>query len=215
MHCRIHAPVLCPPSVLPLSDETPGQPQTANCGEPAATLAARHPRLIKVLQYLGAAIVFGTLAFVAARFGYKLWQQAQITRARHANCQAFVDVLQAAGTPEQLEEATDPDGVVLRIKDGSWIAIRYVESDHLPRAVARDSGGSWFETDRQFHYALGHYRLWQEIRARAKATSDPVWSEEGFLSRGLNRQLDAVEQSADLRQARQRLRELGFEEFKP
>jgi hypothetical protein len=81
--------------------------------------------------------------------------------------------------------------------------------------VARDSGENWFETDRSIGDALAHYRLWQEPRARAKATNDPVWSEEGFLSLGLNRQLDGIEQSTNLAQARQKLRELGFKEFKP
>ncbi len=182
---------------------------------PRATLVSRRSRLIRVLQCLGAAIVFGTLAVVTAIFGYNLWQRAQVTRARHAHRNALVQVLQAAGTPEQLEQATGPDGVVLRLKDGSWIAIRFVQGGTLPRAVARDSGGEWFESDRSFGHALAHYRLWQEPRARARTTNDPIWSEEGFLSLGINRQLDAIEQSPDLRQARQKLCELGFSEFQP
>jgi len=177
----------------------------------ATTLTARHPRLIKAFQYLGAAIVFGALALVAAKFGYNIWQRAQVMKARHANREAFVNVLQTA----DIDAATDPDGVVLRLTNGSWIAIRYVAGNNLPQAVARDSGGNWFESDRSFGYALASYRLWQEPRAKAKATNDPIWSEEGFLSVGLNRQLDAIEQSTDLGQARQKLRELGFVEFKP
>ena len=178
---------------------------------PAATLTARHPRLIKGLQYLGAAIVFGTLAVVAARFGYNLCLRAQASRTRQANRNAIVHVLQAGN----VDDATDPDGVVLRVRDGSWIAIRYVPGNDLPRAVARDSGGSWFESDRAFGNALGGYRYWQGPRARAKATNDPIWSEDGFLALALNRQLDAIEQSPDVAQARQHLRELGFEAFKP
>ncbi len=182
---------------------------------PAAVPVGRRNRLIKVVEYLGAAVVFVTLAAVAGRFGYNIWQRATEMKARHANREALVQVLRAAATPEQMEEAVDRDGVVLRTRDGSWIAIRYVESDRLPRAVARDSGGGWFDSDRLFHFALGHYRLWREPRALAKARGDPDWSEETFLSLSLNRQLDDIEKSTDLQQARQKLRELGFEAFKP
>src|SRR5271155_4557288 len=87
-------------------------------GTPAATLTARHPRLIKSLQYLGAAVVFGTLAAVAGWLGYNLWQRAQVFRARHANRDVIVHVLKAA----DIDEAAGPNGVVLRTRDGSWIA---------------------------------------------------------------------------------------------
>ena len=180
-----------------------------------AAPAGKPPRLIRALQCLGAALVFGTLAAVAIWFGHNVWQQVQEMKARHANRDVLAQVLQAAELPQQVDDAVGPDGVVLRIRDGSWVAIRYVEGSTLPRSVARDSGGSWFESDRSFGYALAHYRLWQEPRARAKATNDPVWSEEGFLSMAINRQLDAIEQSADLTQARRKLHDLGFEAFKP
>jgi hypothetical protein len=174
----------------------------------AVTFTTRRTRLMKALQHLGAWIVFGTLAVVAVWFGLRLWHWAT---ARHANREALVHLLQTPG----VEDRTDPDCLVLRPGDGSWIAIRFVEGNDLPRAVARDSGGNWFETDRSISGALGHYRFWQEPRARAKATNDPEWSEQGFLKLGLNRQLDEIEQSTSLAQARQKLRELGFEEFKP
>ena len=178
-------------------------------------IGCRSSRMRKLFQYLGAVLVFGTLAVVAARFGYNVWQQVAVSRARAANRQPMVEALRRAGTPDQLNTAVSPDGVVLRISDGSWIAIAYVGSDRLPRSVAHDSGGKWLESDRRFGNALGHYHLWQSPRALARAGQNPDWSEADFLAIGINRDLDQIERSTDLTQARQRLGQLGFEEFTP
>ena len=169
------------------------------------------------LAVAGVLLVFLALAAAAVRVGSGLYRRAavasQAAQARRAPLAEAVEAMGSATSPEALEQAVGPDGVVLKTRDGSRIAIR--PSPDGGGAVARDGGGEWLESSRPFRLELAHYHDWQGPRGRAKAAGDPDWSEESFLSLGINRQLDAIEQSADLPAARQKMKELGFSEFRP
>lgn len=177
----------------------------------------RRPRLVRVVTTAGAAVVFLALlaaaGWVGARWYRRLEAERRVSREHRAYRDESVAVLRPASAPGEVEQAIAPDGVVLHVRDGSWIAVRCCSASG--GTVARDSGGTWFEGTRPFRLELAHYQFWERARARGKAEQDPDWSESTFLSVGLNRQLDAIEQSADLAQARQRLKELGFREFRP
>jgi hypothetical protein len=106
--------------------------------------------------------------------------------------------------PSELGEAVGPLGAVLHFKDGSWIAIGY-RDDHslLPWsvAVARDSGGGWFESAEHF---CGHLAVLRSVdesgRVSRKDTSpprDPPTDRREWM------RLLAI--SPDLRTARQRM----------
>jgi hypothetical protein len=64
-----------------------------------------------------------------------------------------------------LETAVGPLGTVLLLRDGSWLAIRYKDSHAYPAwslAVARDSGGTWFESTEHFY---GSFRVIRQLQA--------------------------------------------------
>ena len=158
-------------------------------------------------------IVLLLVAGAAGRWAYVHWQHVVQERARTQYRSSLLAALRGANAPEAMQSAVDPDGVVLQTRDG-WIAIRSVDNAPIPLAVAHDSGGAWWESNR-VRQSPHHYRFWQAPRARARAENDSLWSEGGFLSAGINRELDQIEQSVDLTQARQRLQALGFREFTP
>ena len=91
-------------------------------------------------------------------------------------------------------------------------------------AVARDSGGGWFESERHF---CGRFQYWPRLKEQVQAEEEqrkltPDWftnrvalaDEDGghFPS---YRELMAVESAPDLEHARRALEKIGFKEFKP
>jgi hypothetical protein len=73
--------------------------------------------------------------------------------------------LARAGPAEELTRAVGDLGVVLRPRIGGWVAVRYRDS-HVggiwSSAVARDSGGAWFVSDRHYCGRIAVYRRWRE-----------------------------------------------------
>jgi hypothetical protein len=115
-----------------------------------------------------------------------------------------VQELRRAASWEQLQEAVGCLGLVLRLPNGSWIAIRYRDS-HATKfwssAVALDSEGKWFVS--RYHYCgnLAGYRWYKENRgATPKGPELP-----------LHTSLRAIEGAATLDEARHLLTGLGFE----
>jgi hypothetical protein len=101
-----------------------------------------------------------------------------------------------AKTFQELEESVGFLGVILRLRNGDWIAIRYV--DHPPPtwsvAVVLDSQGQWFVSHRCFRERLQRYR-------HAKRMGQDLAGIEDLL---------AIKQAADLATARQLLLGLQF-----
>jgi hypothetical protein len=69
-----------------------------------------------------------------------------------------LSILGAATSTNALLEAVGHLGIFISLQDGSWIAIRYRDT-HGGRidsmAIARDSGGGWFESTE--HYCATVY----------------------------------------------------------
>lgn len=77
------------------------------------------------------------------------WAKARAESARRG----LSDALARARTPEELDAAVGPLGAVIRTDWGDWVAIAYDDDRHNPMAswaLARDSGGGWFESRRHF-----------------------------------------------------------------
>jgi hypothetical protein len=74
-----------------------------------------------------------------------------------------VRALSAARTPEELKAAVGPLGCFIKLSDGSWIAIYYNDS-HVPpgwsKAIVRDSGGAWFESE---HHFCGQFAIYFQL----------------------------------------------------
>ncbi len=76
-------------------------------------------------------------------------------------------VLAAASTAQQLQAAVGSLGVFYTFPDRSWLAIRYRDSHASiwSVAVARDSGGNWYESREHFCAAFSVAQLEQRIPA--------------------------------------------------
>ena len=128
----------------------------------------------------------------------------------------FLSILSAAKTTNELQSAVGHWGVLISLRDGSWIAIRYRDT-HAGRieslAIARDSGGSWFESDHHFCGAFSNYRVerqrQEEIRLEIAKTGDTNTVPEG--SSGTSAILDAAFAAPSIEAGRKQLLKLGFQ----
>lgn len=62
-------------------------------------------------------------------------------------------------TPAELEDVVGYLGAVFHFRDGTWMAVRYNDSHSIAAwsfAIARDSGGMWFESTEHF---CGAFRI--------------------------------------------------------
>jgi hypothetical protein len=120
------------------------------------------------------------------------WRLSREFRAQEESIQ----VLKRAETIQDLERAVGHLGVVVRLRDNGWVAVRYRDA-HGPlwsSAVARDSKGGWFVSRVHFCGRFKQYREWREAPADREGDRDLV----------------ALER-VDVEAARSRLRSLGFQ----
>ena len=84
-------------------------------------------------------------------------------------------------------------------------------------AVARDSGGAWFRSDRHFCGAFMNYRRERELRdeLRSLAEREGTSSLEEVPPSPTAKQLDPIFGARDLEHARRLLKKMGFEAFRP
>lgn len=87
-------------------------------------------------------------------------------------------LLSAASTPQQLQEAVGSRGAFFTFPDGSWLAIRYRDS-HMGGvwsvAVARDSGGNWYQSRKHF---CGSFEITRDLQELSSAIGVPPPSDE-------------------------------------
>jgi hypothetical protein len=110
-------------------------------------------------------------------------------------------ILAQARPGEELAQAVGDLGVVLRLRDGGWVAVRYRDchaGSLWSSAVARDSGGTWFVSSVHYCGRFEIYRAWREQPER--------WPGDREL-----RDLEA----GDLDSARGALESLGFRRVPP
>lgn len=86
----------------------------------------------------------------------------------------------ASAAAQDLEAAVERLGAVFHFHDGSWLAIRYRDSHTFPAwslAIARDSGGRWFESGFHFCGTFGVVRdldaIDRELGAESLPAHDP------------------------------------------
>jgi hypothetical protein len=123
-----------------------------------------------------------------------------------------ISILSAAQTPKDLTNAVGYLGIVLHLTNNAWIAIRYRDV-HGPKidsiAIARDSGGAWFESDRHF---CGTLAYWPKLKDSVEAFPDRADADNGMFPS--YREMNAIDSAPDLPSARRALVAIGFKEFK-
>jgi hypothetical protein len=106
------------------------------------------------------------------------------SKAEKASFVALAD----AKSLQELEATVSYLGVVLHVRNGEWIAIRYRDRHRLPSwsvAVALDSQGHWFVSRRHFCGRLSGYAWLRRVGQDLEGFEDLV----------------AIEQAADLAEA--------------
>lgn len=197
----------------PIDQSVPPRSQSdAPAGTPPLDRARRTPLLVKVL--LG--IIGGFVLLVAGFVGVEhVWSRVYIARARTDSAK----ILRRASTDEELKDAAGRLGVVLRVKDGSWIAIRYRDSHGLPfwsSAVARCSDGSWYENDYHFCGTFSFYTQARDQIASGEYSEDFVRGTQDHLASGpTTSACQKIESSNDFATAKGHLEGLGFTQWKP
>ena len=130
------------------------------------------------------------------------------------NRQEALTILSAAKTTYEVEQAVGNLGIFIPLRDGSWIAIRYRDTHRgylASLAIARDSGGNWYESD---HHYCGEFIAYKHDRRESEELhSEPA--EPGEVATNARSEsfaaLDAVFNAPSLEVGRQRLLKLGFE----
>ena len=154
------------------------------------------------LKYAAAIVLLCVVLFFAYvtfldLFIYPLSAQRE---AREAQREAR-RLLSAASTSQELQQAVGSLGMFYTFPDGSWLAIRYSDSHTngiWSIAVARDSGGNWYQSQEHF---CGTFRFVRDLQQRSLDFGEPAEVPSDERSRWIQ-QLGA---SPDLQTARQRI----------
>ena len=121
-------------------------------------------RWIHYAALSGATILFALSGLGPRRdddVGTPEWRRAQAACAEAES----IRILNRATTIDRLEEAVDHLGVVFRLKDEGWLAIRYQDCHAggiWSSAVARDSAGGWHASNYHFCGRFAGHRKWQK-----------------------------------------------------
>ena len=162
-------------------------------------------RVVKIAIALAVMLVLCVSAFIFV-VGPALWKSG----TRRDSTKA----LKVAQTEEQLREAVKPWGVFITAKDGSWVAIRYRDSHAggiLSLALAKDSGGEWFESQRHFCGTLPSYaRRRLEYAANTNMLVEMFPVRTNRFSMPSYQQLEPVFSAVTLQALREALGNLGF-----
>lgn len=119
-------------------------------------------------------------------------------------------LLAAASTQQQLKEAVGSLGAFFSFPDDSWMAIRYRDSHAggiWSVAIARDSGGNWYQSREHFCGVFGKVRDELEYYA---AISEPLPSTDDQKSAWIQR----LAASPNLATARERIESRYFNRIK-
>lgn len=133
-----------------------------------------------------------------------------------------VSILRAAQSTNELRDAVGYLGIFIPQQNGSWIAIRYRDT-HAGRveslAIARDSGGGWFESTNHF---CGTFLIYQREQAREEALRVELSRigepDAGNISSNRSermRILDEMHAATSLDDGRKGLLKLGMVPLKP
>jgi hypothetical protein len=170
---------------------------------------------MRILKNTLLAVVLLMVGFVAFIFLIEpsLWPGQQKRES--------IRLLSAAKTPDELKNVVTNLGAFITQTNGGWIAIRYRESHilgPLSKAVALDSEGHWFESEKPFsgEFRSARALLDRERRYRAESpklftnVTESIYFKPGTPSEPYYRLFLAT----NLETARKELLGLGFREFK-
>lgn len=188
---------------------------------------ARELVLVPGLGCALAAVCFGSVALhrvrLAAHLALALFIALAVlllvrdpTQVPFLAKRVFAAQLRSVSSPQDLEHLVAPLGIVLRLRDGTWLAIRYHDS-HVGRlwsqAVALDSDGRLYQSEYHFCGTLNAYRLARD----GGKDWPPELAGEGRRYKELQLQgfgdLHALAEASTLEAARQVLPRLGFEPY--
>jgi hypothetical protein len=137
-----------------------------------------------------------------------------------------IRILKAAQSTADLTNAVGYLGWFVQLTNNDWIAIRYCDSHAgglYSCAVARDSGGGWFESGRHF---CGSFSYWPQLKDEVAANEQIKKHNSSFDTNGAPmadsdngmfpsyREMIAIESAPDLEHARIALKKIGFEELR-
>jgi len=175
-------------------------------------------RILKIIALLGLITGVGFLAYV-----YLIYPSTWSSSKRRES----VRILLAAESTNELTAAVGSLGWFVQLTNEQWIAIRYRDTHSGfvgSSAVARDSGGAWFESKRHF---CGRFQHWPRLKEQVLGEEEqrkltPEWftnrvsraDEDGGMFPSY-REMIAIESAPDLESARRALQRIGFREFRP
>lgn len=173
-------------------------------------------RILKVILILGLFVVAGFFTYVS--FIYPATWYSSTRRES-------INVLKAVRSTSELTNAVGSLGLFIPLTNGAWIAIRYRDSHGggiRSCAVARDSGGGWFESERHF---CGSLSLWPHMKDDVAGEEELKKVDPNFFTNRVSRaesdngmfpsfrEMVAIESSPDLESARRALLKIGFREL--
>lgn len=133
-----------------------------------------------------------------------------------------VSVLRSAKGTNELMQAVGSLGLFLSLTNGGWVAIRYRDSHGggiRSSAVALDSEGNWFESDRHF---CGSLRFWPRLKDSVSAEEEQRKLTPEYFTNRVSRadsdngmfpsyqEMMAVEAATNMASAREALQAIGF-----
>ena len=139
------------------------------------------------------------------------------TAAERAQAES-IRLLRSARTTNDLDKAVGNMGGVLKLKDGSWIAIRYRDCHRgnlWSSAVALDSAGNWFESDYHFCGELSGLRRDLQFREEMARMKELYPDASADLPERSDSHLIELADAPNLTVAHQKLVALGFRTFRP
>lgn len=133
-----------------------------------------------------------------------------------------VKILTRAKGTNELAQLVGRYGLLLQLTNSGWIAIRFRDAHRgffASCAVARDSEGNWFESDRHFCGSLSFWPRFKETEAAEQETREKypdlytnklsrAESDNGMFPS--YREMMAVEAATNMMAAREALQAIGF-----
>ncbi len=174
-------------------------------------------RALKIIGLLVLLVVAGFLIYAFAIYPARWHSQTR---------RESLTILKAARSTSELASAVGNLGLFIPLTNGAWIAIRYRDSHSggvRSCAVARDSGGSWFESERHF---CGSLSFWPQLKEDVAAEEEMRRLSPQFLSNRVSRadsdnggfpsyrEMITIESAQDLESARRGLLQIGFRELR-
>jgi hypothetical protein len=180
-------------------------------------IALKTPLGQRFKRWIPVATLLVVLVGIAIPLAISFLPNPAIARARNRSIQLLAE---AADAPA-MEQAVGSLGIIFHLANGSWIAIRYVDTHYggiWSSSVALDSQGDWFESDVHFCGQFKIYRdRWDhtlEVLQNPRTPKDEKnWWLENCPVEAAPAPIWHLEASPGLKSAREKLLALGFKQL--